>query len=204
MTLRIYNTATRQKEDFAPQDPPRVTMYNCGPTVYDYFHIGNARNFVVVDTVRRYLAFRGYDVRFAQNFTDIDDKIINRSAERGERWDDLARRFTDIYFEMADALGILRADIHPKATEHIPHMVALIAKLEEKGLAYARGGDVYFRVRAFDGYGKLSGRSVDDLRSGARIAPGEEKEDPLDFALWKGAKPDEPFWQSPWGKGRPG
>lgn len=204
MTLRIYNTATRQKEDFAPQDPPRVTMYNCGPTVYDYFHIGNARNFVVVDTVRRYLAFRGYDVRFAQNFTDIDDKIINRSAERGERWDDLARRFTDIYFEMADALGILRADIHPKATEHIPHMVALIAKLEEKGLAYARGGDVYFRVRAFKEYGGLSGRNVDDLLEGARVDVGDQKEDPLDFALWKAAKPGEPSWESPWGQGRPG
>ncbi len=205
MSLKIYNTATRSKEDFAPLHPPAVTMYNCGPTVYDYFHIGNARNFVVVDTVRRYLIFRGYDVRFAQNFTDIDDKIINRSAERGEAWDHLAQRFTDYYFQMAEALGVMRADIHPKATDHIPHMIALIQQLEAKGLAYARGGDVYYRVRAFDSYGKLSGRNVDDLLEGARVdVTADQKEDPLDFALWKAAKPGEPSWESPWGPGRPG
>ncbi len=204
MTLQIYNTATRQKEDFTPQSPPRVTMYNCGPTVYDFFHIGNARNFVVVDTVRRYLAFRGYEVKFVQNFTDIDDKIINRSRERGEEWDKLAERFTREYFRMADALGIRRADVHPKATEHIPHMLDLVRKLEERGLAYAQDGDVYFRVRQFDTYGALSGRNVDDLQEGARVEVADQKQDPLDFALWKSAKPGEPSWESPWGAGRPG
>jgi cysteinyl-tRNA synthetase len=204
MTLQIYNTASRQKEDFTPQAPPKVTMYNCGPTVYDFFHIGNARNFVVVDTVRRYLAFRGYEVKFVQNFTDIDDKIINRSRERGEEWDKLAERFTREYFRMADALGIQRADVHPKATEHIPHMLDLVKKLEDRGLAYAQDGDVYFRVRQFDSYGALSGRNVDDLQEGARVEVADQKEDPLDFALWKSTKPGEPSWESPWGAGRPG
>lgn len=204
MTLKIYNTATRRKEDFVPQNPPEVTMYNCGPTVYDYFHIGNARNFVVADTIRRYLQHSGYKVRFAQNFTDVDDKIINRSNETGEPWDQLAERFTREYFRASEALGVQHADIHPRATQHINDMQALIQKLIDKGLAYAKDGSVYYRVRAFSSYGALSGKDVNDLMEGARVEVGEHKEDPLDFALWKAAKPGEPSWDSPWGKGRPG
>ncbi|MEI7635527.1 MAG: cysteine--tRNA ligase [bacterium] len=204
MALKIYNTASRQKEDFAPQNPPVVTMYNCGPTVYDFFHIGNARNFVVVDTVRRYLRHRGFQVRFAQNFTDIDDKIIRRALETGEPWDALAQRFIGEYFKAADALGIERADIHPRATDHIPQMITLAERLIARGSAYERGGDVYYRVRSFNGYGELSGRDINDLLEGARVEVGEQKDDPLDFALWKASKPGEPSWPSPWGPGRPG
>jgi cysteinyl-tRNA synthetase len=204
MSIRIYNTATRAKEDFAPQAPPRVSMYNCGPTVYDFFHVGNARNFVVVDAIRRHLEYRGYQVKFVQNFTDVDDKIINRANESGEAWDKLAKRFTDAYFRNADALGVRRADVHPCATEHIPQQIARVEQLIERGLAYAKDGDVYYRVRGFSGYGELSGKNIDDLQEGARVSVGEQKEDALDFALWKSAKPGEPFWESPWGNGRPG
>ncbi|MBX7245250.1 MAG: cysteine--tRNA ligase [Candidatus Sumerlaeaceae bacterium] len=202
--MKIYNTATRRKEDFQPQNPPQVTMYNCGPTVYDYFHVGNARNFVVVDAVRRYLEHSGYTVKFVQNFTDVDDKIIKRANEKNEPWDRLAARFVDAYYEKADALAVRRATIHPKATEHIKEMLDLVVKLVEKGLAYEKNGDVYYRVRAFKGYGELSGKNIDDLLEGARVDVGELKEDPLDFALWKAAKPGEPSWTSPWGEGRPG
>lgn len=204
MTLQIYNTASRRKELFEPLHPPAVTMYNCGPTVYDYFHVGNARNFVVVDTIRRYLEFSGYRVRFVQNFTDIDDKIIKRAQETGESWDKLAERFIGEYYKAADALGILRATVHPRATDHIPHMVALIEKLIERGLAYVADGSVYFKVRAFGSYGALAGKDIDELEQGARVEPEEHKLDPLDFALWKAAKPGEPSWESPWGPGRPG
>lgn len=204
MALRVFNTATRQKEEFKPQSAPHVTMYNCGPTVYDFFHVGNARNFVVVDTIRRYLEYSGYDVKFVQNFTDIDDKIIKRANESGEAWDSLAKRFINAYFENAEALGIRRADIHPLATEHISAMIEIIEKLISKGLAYDRNGDVYYRVRALDCYGTLSGRNLDDMKEGARVEVDDTKEDPMDFALWKAAKPGEPFWVSPWGKGRPG
>lgn len=204
MTIRIFNTATRAKEDFAPQNPDLVTMYNCGPTVYDYFHVGNARNFVVVDAIRRHLRHRGYNVKFVQNFTDIDDKIIKRAQENGEPWDQLAERFTEAYFRNADALGVERADVHPKATEHIPQQIAIVEKLMEKGLAYEKNGDVYYRVREFKSYGALSGKNIDDLLEGARVEVGDAKEDPLDFSLWKAAKPGEPSWDSPWGKGRPG
>ncbi len=204
MTIRIFNTANRAKEDFAPQNPDMVTMYNCGPTVYDYFHVGNARNFVVVDAIRRHLEHRGYKVKFVQNFTDIDDKIIKRANENNEPWDKLAARFTEAYFRNADALGVRRADVHPKATEHIPEQIALVEKLIANGLAYEKNGDVYYRVRAFDSYGALSGKNIDDLLEGARVDVGDVKEDPLDFALWKAAKPGEPFWESPWGLGRPG
>lgn len=203
-TIQIYNTATRQKENFEPLNPPVVLMYNCGPTVYDYFHIGNARNFVVADTVRRYLEFAGYRVRFVQNFTDIDDKIIKRAHETGEPWDKLAERFIGEYFRAADALGIQRATVHPRATEHIPQMIALIERLVAQGLAYVVQGNVYFRVRRFTPYGELSGKNIDELEEGARVEVEEHKEDPLDFALWKAAKPGEPSWQSPWGAGRPG
>lgn len=204
MPLRIFNSATREKEDFVPQNPPKVTMYNCGPTVYDYFHIGNARNFVVVDSIRRYLRYKGYEVHFAQNLTDVDDKIIKRAAENGEEWTALAERFTGEYFKNADALAIERAEVHPRATTHIPQMIALVERLIERGLAYVSGGDVYYRVREFDSYGSLSGKNIDDLLEGARVEVGEQKKDPLDFALWKAAKPGEPSWSSPWGEGRPG
>lgn len=204
MTLRIFNTATRQKEEFVPQNPQQVTMYNCGPTVYDFFHVGNARNFVVVDTIRRVLEYSGYNVKFVQNFTDIDDKIIKRANENGEAWDALATRFITAYYANADALGVRRADVHPLATEHIGQMLEIIKTLVDKGLAYERGGDVYFRVRSLPNYGCLSGRNLDDLKEGARVEVDDTKEDPLDFALWKTAKPGEPHWESPWGNGRPG
>lgn len=204
MTIRIFNTATRAKEEFQPQAPPAVSMYNCGPTVYDFFHVGNARNFVVVDAIRRHLEHRGYKVRFVQNFTDVDDKIIKRANESGEAWDALAKRFTEAYFRNADALNVRRADVHPCATEHIPEQIQLVETLISKGLAYEKNGDVYYRVRAYPGYGALSGKNIDDLQEGARVDVGDQKEDPLDFALWKAAKPGEPYWESPWGNGRPG
>jgi len=204
MTIRIFNTATRAKEEFVPQSAEQVTMYNCGPTVYDYFHVGNARNFVVVDAIRRHLEYRGFKVKFVQNFTDIDDKIIKRANENGEPWDKLAARFTEAYFRNADALGVRRADVHPKATEHIPEQIELVEKLIASGLAYEKNGDVYYRVRSFKSYGELSGKNIDDLMEGARVDVGDIKEDPLDFALWKAAKPGEPSWESPWGQGRPG
>lgn len=204
MTIRIYNTATRTKEEFLPQSAPHVSMYNCGPTVYDYFHVGNARNFVVVDTIRRHLKYRGYQVKFVQNFTDIDDKIIKRANENNEPWNELAERFTEAYFRNADALGVQRADAHPKATEYIQEQIQLVENLIAKDLAYAVGGDVYFRIRNFQSYGALSGKNIDDLQEGARVDVGEQKDDPLDFTLWKSAKPGEPSWESPWGLGRPG
>ncbi len=205
MPIRIHSTATRQREIFEPLNPPQVLFYNCGPTVYDHFHIGNARNFVVFDVVRRHLRHRGYQVKFVQNLTDIDDKIINRAAEEGKSTEEIAQIHTDSYFKYAAVLGVEPADVHPRATEHIPQIIALVERLIGKGLAYATpAGDVYFRVREFKPYGELSGRNVDDLREGARVKPGEEKEDPLDFALWKASKPGEPQWDSPWGHGRPG
>ena len=203
--MQLYNTLTRQKEAFTPLRPGKVGMYACGITAYDFCHIGHARSAIVFDVLARYLRHLGLDVTFVRNFTDVDDKIIARANKEGVSGHDLSERFITAFHEDMDRLGVMRATIEPKATEHIPQMIALCENLIAKGKAYSTpSGDVYFRVRSFDGYGKLSGRSVDDLRSGARIAPGEEKEDPLDFALWKGAKPDEPFWQSPWGKGRPG
>ena len=203
--MQLYNTLTRQKETFTPREPGKVGMYACGITAYDYCHIGHARSAIVFDVLARYLRHLGLDVTFVRNFTDVDDKIIARANKEGVSGQELSERYIAAFHEDMDRLSVMRATIEPKATEHIPQMIALCEKLIAKGKAYSTpSGDVYFRVRAFDGYGKLSGRSVDDLRSGARIAPGEEKEDPLDFALWKGAKPDEPFWESPWGKGRPG
>lgn len=205
MPIRIHSTLTRQREEFRPLHPPDVLFYNCGPTVYDHFHIGNARNFVVFDVIRRHLAHRGFRVKFVQNLTDIDDKIISRAAREGTTWEAVAEKYADYYFKTAALLGVQPADVHPRATGHVPQMLALIATLIGRGLAYATpSGDVYYRVRAFDHYGELSGRNIDDLREGARVEPGEEKEDPLDFALWKASKPGEPSWPSPWGAGRPG
>ena len=203
--MQIYNTMTRKKEELIPLVPGQISMYACGPTVYNYFHIGNARPFIVFDTLRRYLEYRGYNVRFVQNFTDIDDKMIRRANEEGTTVKELGERFIKEYYHDADALGVRRASVNPRATEHIGEIISLVRTLIDKGHAYATpDGDVYFSVRSFDGYGKLSGQNIDDLENGARVDPDEAKRDPLDFALWKAEKPGEPSWDSPWGKGRPG
>ncbi|MEA4883561.1 MAG: cysteine--tRNA ligase [Clostridia bacterium] len=204
MGIRIYNTLSRRKEEFITEKPGVVGMYSCGPTVYDYFHIGNARAFVVPDVIRRYLAYRGYKVTLVQNITDIDDKIIKRAAERGVATHDIVEEFTEAYFHDREALGVGAPDVQPRATEHVPDIISMIGRLIERGFAYERDGDVYFDVSAFPGYGSLSGQSVDGLKAGARVEVGGAKDDPLDFTLWKAAKPGEPFWESPWGPGRPG
>ncbi|HEY9721979.1 MAG TPA: cysteine--tRNA ligase [Oscillatoriaceae cyanobacterium] len=203
--LHVTNTLSGQKEPFVPLEANKVKMYVCGPTVYGLLHIGNGRTFMFWDIARRYLRYRGFDVTYVQNFTDIDDKIIKRAAEEGVTAAEIARKYTDAYFEDMDGLGVRRADIYPRATETLPGMIAHIQGLVEKGFAYESHGDVYFRVQRFEGYGKLSKRKLDDLIPGARVeADVEKKEDPLDFALWKAAKPGEPAWESPWGPGRPG
>jgi len=202
--LKIYNTLTRRKDEFQPLNPPRVAFYNCGPTVYDYSHIGNARNFVLADLIRRYLRFRGYEVKFVQNITDLDDKIIKRANAEGRPTTEIVEQFTRAYFEHIAALGVERADLCPRATEHIPQMIAFIQRLIDRGFAYAVDGDVFYRVGRFEGYGKLSGKKLEDLREGERVEVDPRKENPMDFALWKAAKPGEPTWESPWGPGRPG
>ncbi|MFO7594940.1 MAG: cysteine--tRNA ligase [Desulfocurvibacter africanus] len=203
--MQLYNTLRRKKESFEPRVPGKVSMYVCGITAYDLCHIGHARSAVVFDILVRYLRSTGLEVTFIRNFTDVDDKIINRANERGVSSQEIAEKYIKTFHEDMDKLNVLRADIEPKCTEHIPEMLTLTGELITKDRAYKTlSGDVYFRVRAFEPYGKLSGRDIDDLRAGARITPGEAKEDPLDFALWKSAKPNEPFWESPWGKGRPG
>ena len=203
--MYVYNTMTRRKEPFTPVRPGKVGLYACGITAYALSHIGHARSAVAFDVLVRLLRFKGYDVTFVRNFTDVDDKIINRANDEGRSSEEVASTYIAAFHEDMDLLGVNRADIEPKATEHIADMIELCKTLIEKGKAYATPcGDVYFRVRAFSGYGKLSGRSPDDLRAGARVMPGEEKEDPLDFALWKSAKAGEPWWDSPWGHGRPG
>jgi len=202
--MRLYNTASGQKEELKTLKPHEVSMYVCGPTTYNLIHLGNARPLVVFDTVRRYLEYRGYKVNYVQNFTDVDDKIIKRAQEEGEDPLKLAQRYIEEYFVDAEALGIRPAQEHPRVSQHIPEIIDAIAKLIDKGYAYESQGDVFFRVRAFSGYGKLSGRSLDEMQAGARIDINELKEDPMDFALWKAAKPGEPAWDSPWGPGRPG
>lgn len=204
MSIQIYNTLTRKKEPFVPIEEGKVSMYVCGPTVYNYIHIGNARPVIVFDTVRRYLAYRGYEVKFVSNFTDVDDKIIATANQLGEEVGELTDRFIDAYFEDVTALGCARADEHPRVTDHIEDIVAFIEVLVEKGYAYESQGDVYYRTKKFDGYGKLSSQSTEELIVGARIEAGEKKEDPLDFVLWKAAKEGEIAWVSPWGEGRPG
>ncbi|MCE5228766.1 cysteine--tRNA ligase [bacterium] len=204
MAIQIYNTMSRRKENFEPLNPPNVTIYNCGPTVYDRFHIGNARNFIFMDMVRRWLEYRGFTVRFVQNLTDIDDKIINRARAEELDFRAITGRYTAAYFEDAGRLGVRPADVHPKATEHIGDIVKLIQRLIDRGLAYEAGGSVYFSVKSFKPYGKLSGRKTEDLLEGARVEVSAEKRDAADFALWKAAKPGEPKWDSPWGPGRPG
>ena len=202
--MKIFNTLTRKKEEFVPINPGEVKMYSCGPTVYNYFHIGNARPFIIFDTVRRYLEYNGYKVTFVQNFTDIDDKMINRANDEGITVKDLGDRFIAEYFKDADALGIKRASVHPKATENIDSIIDIVKKLEDNGYAYSVDGDVYFSTKKFKEYGKLSHQPLDDLEAGARIDVNENKKDPMDFALWKKQKPGEPAWESPWGMGRPG
>ena len=202
--MRIFNTMTRQKEEFIPNNPDEVKIYACGPTVYNYIHIGNARPLCVFDVLRRYLEYRGYNVKFVQNFTDVDDKIINRANEEGITFEEVSKKYIEEFWTDANGLNFKKASVHPKATENIDEIINIIKTLEEKGYAYAVDGDVYFRTLKFKEYGKLSHQPIEDLQSGARIAIGEKKENPLDFALWKAAKEGEPYWDSPWGKGRPG
>ena len=202
--MQIFNTMTRKKEEFVPLHEGKVGIYACGPTVYNYFHIGNARPFIVFDVLRRYFEYRGYEVTFVQNFTDIDDKLIRRAREENTTVPAIADKYIAEYFVDAKALGIRPATVHPRATEHMPQIIAMIERLIEKGLAYESNGDVYYRVKAFPSYGCLCGQNLEDLESGARVSVDEQKEDPLDFALWKAQKPGEPAWESPWGMGRPG
>jgi len=202
--MKIHNTLGGKKEELITLNPRKVNIYVCGPTTYNFIHLGNARPLVVFDTVRRYLIYQGYDVTYVQNFTDIDDKIINRANEQGQDALDLGKKYIDEYFKDADALNVLRADVHPCVSEHIPEIIEAVQGLMEKGYAYEIDGDVYYRVRAFDQYGKLSGRTLEDMMAGARVDVDERKEAAADFALWKAAKEGEPAWDSPWGMGRPG
>lgn len=202
--MKIYNTLTRQKEEFKPINEGRAGIYVCGPTVYNYIHIGNARPICVFDVLRRFLKYIGYDVKFVQNFTDVDDKIIKRANEEGVEASEISEKYIKEYLTDLRGLNALEADISPKVTESMDIIIDLIKTLVNKGYAYETGGDVYFRTRKFKGYGKLINQSIDDLMSGARIDVNDIKEDPLDFALWKAAKEGEPFWESPWGNGRPG
>jgi cysteinyl-tRNA synthetase len=202
--MKLYNTMTKQKEAFEPLYPGEVRMYSCGPTVYNYFHIGNARPFIVFDVFRCYMEYKGFKVTFVQNFTDIDDKMILKAKEEGITVKELGERFIAEYYRDADALGIRRATHHPRATDHINGIICFIEKLMDKGLAYAAGGDVYYDTGAFAAYGKLSGQQLSELEAGARIEVSDIKKNPMDFALWKAQKEGEPAWDSPWGPGRPG
>lgn len=204
MAIQIYNTLTRKKEEFKPLEEGKVRMYVCGPTVYNYIHIGNARPAIVFDTVRRYFEYRGYEVNYVSNFTDVDDKLIKAANELGSDVPTIADKFINAYFEDVHALGCKTATAHPRVMENMDIIIDFIEELIKKGYAYESEGDVYFKTKEFEGYGKLSHQSIEDLRLGERIEVGEKKEDPLDFALWKAAKPGEIFWDSPWGNGRPG
>ncbi|EMQ0291186.1 TPA: cysteine--tRNA ligase [Clostridioides difficile] len=202
--MKVYNTLTRTKEEFVPLEEGKVKMYVCGPTVYNYIHIGNARPFIIFDTLRRYLEYRGYDVTYVQNFTDVDDKIINRSHEEGISPEEVAAKYIKEYFVDCDGLGIKRATVHPQVTDNIQQIIEFIKELEDKGYVYAVNGDVYFDTNKFEGYGKLSGQKQEDLEAGARIEVNDQKRHPMDFVLWKAKKEGEPGWDSPWGEGRPG
>lgn len=203
--MLVYNSQTHKKQELKPIEPGKIRMYVCGPTVYDQIHVGNGRTFLAFDVIRRYLTYKGYQVTFAQNLTDVDDKIINRANEQGRTPEEVAAEFSDAFIEQMHRLNVLDPDIRPRATREIPAMIEMIKGLIEQGHAYAPGnGDVYFSVRSDPSYGCVSGRNVDELKVGARIEANDEKRDPLDFALWKAAKPGEPMWDSPWGKGRPG
>ncbi|MFN7253206.1 MAG: cysteine--tRNA ligase [Anaerobacillus sp.] len=204
MSIKVYNTLSRQKEIFKPIEEGKVKMYVCGPTVYNYIHIGNARPAIIFDMVRRYFEFRGYDVTYVSNFTDVDDKLIKAAKELGEDVPTIAERFIKAYFEDTGALGVKCADVHPRVTETMAEIIDFVEGLISKGFAYEVNGDVYFSTRKFKEYGRLSQQSIDDLQSGARIEVEQLKKDPLDFALWKKAKPEEISWESPWGEGRPG
>ena len=202
--MRLYNSLTRKKEEFVPIIPGEVKMYACGPTVYNYFHIGNGRTFIIFDTIRRYLEYRGYKVTFIQNFTDIDDKMINKANEEGITVKELGDRFIKEYYQDADGLQIERATVNPRATEHMDDIIKFVKDLIDAGYAYEVEGDVYFSTKKFNDYGKLCGQNLEDLQAGARISVDERKKDPMDFAVWKSQKPGEPAWESPWGPGRPG
>jgi len=202
--LLVYNTLTKKKEKFEPINPPEVKMYMCGPTVYDYFHIGNARSWVSADIVRKYLEYKGYKVTFAMNITDIDDKIIKKANEDNENIDVVSEKYIEAFLDDLVKLGIKEADVYPRATEHMDDILQMIENLEEKGYAYNIDGNVFYDVSKFDDYGKLSGKKIEDLETGARVEVNEEKKNPLDFSLWKKAKEGEPYWDSKWGKGRPG
>ncbi|MGL5314703.1 MAG: cysteine--tRNA ligase [Peptostreptococcaceae bacterium] len=202
--MKLYNTLTRKKEEFVPIEEGKVKMYVCGPTVYNYIHIGNARPFIIFDTLRRYLEYRGYDVTFVQNFTDVDDKIIKRGHEEQISPEAVANKYIDEYFVDADGLGIKRANVHPRVTDNIEQIIDFVKELEEKGYAYEVNGDVYFDTKKFEGYGKLSKQNQDELEAGARIEVNSQKRHPMDFVLWKSKKEGEPGWNSPWGEGRPG
>ncbi len=202
--MKIYNTMTRKKEEFIPLEEGKVKMYVCGPTVYNFIHLGNARPFTVFDTLRRYFEYRGYEVTYIQNFTDVDDKIIKRSHEEGISPEEVAEKYIEEYFIDCDGLGIKRATVHPQVTDNIENIIVFVQDLIDKGYAYEAGGDVLFRTRKFKEYGKLSHQNIEELELGARIDVDDKKEDPLDFVLWKAKKEGEPGWQSPWGEGRPG
>ena len=202
--MKIYNTMTRKKEEFIPLEEGKVKMYVCGPTVYNFIHLGNARPFTVFDTLRRYFEYRGYEVAYIQNFTDVDDKIIKRSHEEGISPEEVAEKYIKEYFIDCDGLGIKRATVHPQVTDNIENIIVFVQDLIDKGYAYEAGGDVLFRTRKFEEYGKLSHQNIEELELGARIDVDDKKEDPLDFVLWKAKKEGEPGWQSPWGEGRPG
>ena len=202
--MKIYNTMSRQKEELVPVHEGEVRIYACGPTVYNFFHIGNARPFIIFDTLRRYLTHKGLKVTFVQNFTDIDDKLIRRAEEEHTTVEEIADRYIEEYFKDADSLGVMRADVHPRATRHIGEIIKIIQKLIANGYAYATEGDVYFDTVGYPGYGKLSGQNLEDREAGARIEVDDIKKNPMDFALWKAQKPGEPAWKSPWGMGRPG
>lgn len=202
--MKIFNTLNNRKEDFIPIEEGKVRMYVCGPTVYNYIHIGNARPMIVFDTVRRYLEYKGYDVNYVSNFTDVDDKIIARANEEGVSAAEIAKRYTQAAIDDMNGLNVMPATTHPKATEEIDGMIDMIQTLIDKGYAYEKNGTVFYRTRKFAGYGKLSGKNLDDLEAGARIAIDDEKEDAMDFVLWKPKKEGEPYWTSPWGDGRPG
>ena len=202
--MRVFNTLTRQKQELVPITPGEYKIYACGPTVYNFIHIGNARPLCVFDVLRRYLEYRGNKVNFVQNFTDIDDKIIRRANEEGLTFKEISEKYIEEFWKDAKGMNIREATYHPKATENIDEIIAIVSALIEKGYAYAVDGDVYFSTKKFQEYGKLSHQPLEDLEAGARINIGELKKEPMDFALWKNAKPGEPYWESPWGKGRPG
>lgn len=202
--MKLYNTLTRKKEEFVPITPGEVKMYVCGPTVYNFFHIGNGRTFIVFDTIRRYFEYRGYKVDYVQNFTDIDDKMIKRANEEGSTVKEVGDKYIKEYYTDADALNIERATVNPRATQYINDIIKFVKELIDKGYAYEVDGDVYFSTKKFQGYGKLSGQNIDDLQAGARINVDERKKDPMDFAIWKAKKEGEPAWKCPWGEGRPG